>query len=381
MPNTTVAVKQDGTGDYTTISSAVAAASLGSGYYKIEIQDSNQYSEQVTINVSSPTSSNYVWLTVADGHRHQGVAGTGHARVYHNTAGNAVIDNDTNYTRIEYLDIEHGANGGGIEANGTDPLISRCIIRGDGSSSVYGVWFQGGFGSIDNCVISNGFTHGIYVYQYSGTTAINVDHCTIIGMRTSGIHADKGPYHYSGSFTVYNTVAGDNDTYDFSSYGWPSGYAWTWNGSHNVWDTNTAGIYTTNNLTNSQNISSGGVTTTTTTANAYICTNTSSGSEDFTPVEATGSGSNLALLNGTNRQGSEPDSRQDFSKDIRGKARPTGAGEIDIGAFQISGGPVLKYWNGSNFVDATAVQYYNGSAWVDVTGIQYWNGSTWTDVS
>ena len=380
MPDTTVAVKQDGTGDYTTISSAVSAANVSSGYYKIEIQDSNQYSEQVVISTASTTASNYVWLTVASANRHQGVAGTGHARLYDETASGNVIDINASYTRIEYLDIKHGWSGHGIEANGTDPLISRCIIRGNGSNSLYGVWFQGGFGSIDNSVIY-GFSSGLYVYQYSGTTAISIDHCTVMDCSNAGIHADKGPFNTTGSFTIYNNVVGDCAPYDLATYGWSSG-SWTWNGSHNAWDNDTSGFASaTNSLTNSQNISSGGVTTTTTTANAYICTNLSSGSEDFTPVEATGSGSNLALLNGTNRQGSEPDSRQDFSTDIRGKARPTGAGEIDIGAFQISGGPVLKYWNGSAFVDANAVQYWNGSAWTDVNAIQYWNGSAWTDVS
>ena len=380
MPDTTVAVKQDGTGAYTTISSAVSAANVSSGYYKIEIQDSNQYSEQVVISTASTTASNYVWLTVASANRHQGVAGTGHARVYDNTASAGVIDMNASYTRIEYLDIEHGANGHGIEAAGNDPLISRCVIRGDSGNSVYGIWFQGGFGAVDNSVIY-GFSSGVYVYLYSGTFANYVDFCTVMDCSNAGIHADKGPFNTTGSFTIYNNVVGDCAPYDLATYGWSSG-SWTWNGSHNAWDNDTSGFASaTNSLTNSQNISSGGVTTTTTTANAYICTNLSSGSEDFTPVEATGSGSNLALLNGTNRQGSEPDSRQDFSTDIRGKARPTGAGEIDIGAFQISGGPVLKYWNGSAFVDANAVQYWNGSAWTDVNAIQYWNGSAWTDVS
>ena len=381
MPDTTVAVKQDGTGDYTTISSAVAAANVSSGYYKIEIQDSNKYSEQVVISTASTTASNYVWLTVASANRHQGVAGTGHARVYDNTASGGVIDMNASYTRVEYLDIEHGANGHGIEAAGNDPLISRCVIRGDAGNSVYGIWFQGGFGAVDNSVIY-GFSSGVYVYQYSGTFANYVDFCTVMDCSNSGIHADKGPFNTSGSYTIYNNVIGDCDTYDLATYAWSSG-SFTWNGSHNAWDTSTAGFgsATTNNLTNNQNISSGGVTTTTTTANAYICTNLSAGSENYTPVPATGSGSNLALLNGVNRQGSEPDSRQDFSTDIRGKARPTGAGEIDIGAFQISGAPLFKYWNGSAFVDANAVQYWNGSAWTDVNAIQYWTGSAWADIS
>ena len=90
----------------------------------------------------------------------------------------------------------------------------------------------------------------------------------------------------------------------------------------------------------------------------------------------------MLLGNGTNRIGSEPDSRQDFSTDIAGNPRVAKAGFVDIGAFQITEAPAgFKYWDGSAWADSTAVQYWNGSAWTDVTGIQYWNGSAWTDPS
>ena len=51
-----------------------------------------------------------------------------------------------------------------------------------------------------------------------------------------------------------------------------------------------------------------------------------------------------------------------------------------VRVFQIKA-PGFQYWDGTAFVDSTAVQYWNGSAWTDVTGIQYWNGSAWTDPS
>jgi hypothetical protein len=52
-----------------------------------------------------------------------------------------------------------------------------------------------------------------------------------------------------------------------------------------------------------------------------------------------------------------------------------------VRVFQIVKAPGFKYWDGTAFVDSTAVQYWNGTAWTDVTGIQYWNGSAWTDPS
>ena len=49
--------------------------------------------------------------------------------------------------------------------------------------------------------------------------------------------------------------------------------------------------------------------------------------------------------------------------------------------FQIVKAPGFRYWDGSAFVDSTAVKYWDGSAWTDVTGVQYWDGSAWTDPS
>lgn len=52
-----------------------------------------------------------------------------------------------------------------------------------------------------------------------------------------------------------------------------------------------------------------------------------------------------------------------------------------VRVFQIVKLPGFKYWDGTAFVDSTAVQYWDGSAWTDVTGVKYWDGSAWTDPS
>jgi hypothetical protein len=378
MADTTVSVKKDGTGDYTTISSAEAASDVSSGYYKIEIQDAGQYNESVNISGATGTesSSNYVWLTVASAYRHSGVAATsGHARIY-DASATVVIASD-NFTRVEYLDI-HNTSGGAGHAlralSAENVLFSRCILRGNPGSSGMGCYFYTGSGSIDNCLIYQN-RYGIYIYFIGTASNINIDACTSVNNTFHAVQSDT-----YGALTIYNGALGDSGTSDLKS----SNSSIAWSGSHNAWDTDTSNI---NNypavgvLTSSQDISSGGVTTTTTTANAMIVTDLTPGSENYTPVPATGAGSNLLLGNGINRQGSEPDSRQDFSTDIRGAARPTTAGKIDIGAFQITTAAGFKYWDGAAWADSTAVQYWNGSAWTDVTGIQYWNGSAWTDPS
>jgi len=383
MPDTTVTVRQDGTGDYTTITSAEAAANVSTGYYKIEIDDSNTYNEIVSLNPSgTPTSSNYLWLTVSEGNRHSGVSATsGHARVAA-TASAHNVQMTSDYARVEYLEIYSSSTYYPIYVSNNYTLVSRCIVKGanDALACVY-VTSAGNYNYFDNCVIYQNDI-GVYVAKpNSGTRNVYFDYCTIVD---SDVYFNI--YFFPGSpqqisSNIYNVALGLAAQVDISVNSTYSAQM-THNGSHNAWDTDTIQFYSsTGSYTNSQDISSGGVTTVTTTANAMIVTSLTAGSEDFTPVPATGAGSNLLLGNGTNRQGSEPDSRQDFSTDIRGAARPTTAGKIDIGAFQITTAAGFKYWDGSAWADSTAVQYWNGSAWTDVTGIQYWNGSAWTDPS
>ena len=99
-------------------------------------------------------------------------------------------------------------------------------------------------------------------------------------------------------------------------------------------------------------------------------------SMDLTPLKAT-TGVNDLFGNGVNRQGSEPDPRQDFSKDILGNTRPTSS--VDVGAFQ-SVRPLMKVWDGSAFVEVNAVQVYDGSSFVDVSAIQRYDGSSFIDI-
>ena len=385
MPDTTVIVRQDGTGDYTTISSAVAASNVSSGYYKIEIDDSNSYNESITFSpaTGTATSSNYLWLTVSEANRHSGVAATsGHARVASGGSNNTFFINH-DYGRIEYLQIDQLGTGRPVNFRANNLLMSRCIVKG--TASVNGGVFVGPESTaafIDNCLIQT-CERGLYVNNsYVGAANVYVDQCTIVDSSGSANIYLYSVYGNALTTNFYNNgLAGvgsgadinllNNDTHLIAH-----------SGSHNAWDTDTTYFYSsTGSYTSSQDISSGGLTTTTTTANAMIVTDLTSGSENYTPVPATGAGSNLLLTNGTNRQGSEPDARQDFSTDIRGAARPTTAGKIDIGAFQITTAAGFKYWDGSAWADSTAVQYWNGSAWTDVTGIQYWNGSAWTDPS
>ena len=397
MADTTVTIKQDGTEDYTTISSAVAASNVSSGFYKMVIDDSQVYNENVTLEAATgtTTSSNYLWLTVSSGNRHSGVVLSStpgnYARLNGSASHGCWLKDD--YTRVEYLALSINNQYSMVNMSGDETVISRCLVHGFGITNTGdGIYVQGsGNRYIDNTLV-NVFRQGVYIQcGYSSSDpalTVYLDSCTLVdndGDSASYNLASLNNTSNTLTMNLHNCALGQTATRPdmFSSTSNPGGGSKVLAGSHNVWDTDTSELSgVTNNLTNNQDISSGGVTETTTTANAMIVTDNSTWPYNFTPVVATGSGSNLLLTNGTNRRGSEPDSRQDFSTDIRGTTRPTATGYIDIGAFQITVAPAsFKYWNGSAFVAATAVQYWNGSAWTDVTGIQYWNGSAWTDVS
>ena len=395
MADTTVTIKKDGTGDYTTIGSAVSASNVSSGFYKMVIDDSGEYSENVTLEAATgtPTSSNYMWLTVSSSNRHSGVhesnySSPSHARLKGSSSYCLWLKDD--YSRVEYLDMNCLNNTIMVGMSGDHTLMSRCIMAGNGADFTAEAIFVSGSGSryIDNCLIQQ-FEQANYI-QLSGVSAnLNVyhDYCTFVdnggfsaGSDDSNIYTVQYVSGYTLTCYLNNVGLADGTSADIINAA--TSNPTTFSGSHNAWDNDTSSFSgATNSLTNTQDISSGGLTATTTTANAMIVSDLTTWPYNYTPVEATGSGSNLLLGNGDNRQGSEPDSRQDFSTDIRGKARPTSAGKIDIGAFQITTVPGFKYWNGSAFVDTTGVQYWNGSAWVDVTGIQYYNGSAWTDPS
>lgn len=107
----------------------------------------------------------------------------------------------------------------------------------------------------------------------------------------------------------------------------------TWNGTHNAMDFATRDdLDGTDNITNWQDATSGEVDTSKSSGAWIVVVSLTAGSENLLMLdEAAG---NLLAGNGTDRQGSEPDSRQDYSVDIAGNARPTS--NVDIGPHQFT---------------------------------------------
>jgi len=379
MADTTVTVRQNGTGDYTTLASAEAAADISSGYYKIEIDDSNQYTEVVTVSVSgTPTSSNYIWFTVSEGNRHGGVAGSG-ARVKKPGTNTVIFDVYTNYTRFEHLEI---IDGYGFQVRGSDCLISRCMIGGSGAFRGISD-IQTGNLFVDNCAFYGASQAAII--SLNGGSRLHIDHCTLQTGSTTVNANYAGIRHIASSSgaetNLYNTIIVDTYYYSYSAYSDSTNVGGTTNitdsGSYNTYDGPLVYGGNKGSFTGWINVSS--ISDTSSGSSIISVNETNYSNLDYTLTNLT---VNPAAGAGTNRIGSEPDSRQDFSTDIAGNPRTTKAGYIDIGAYQVTVAPAgFKYWDGSAWADSTAVQYWNGTAWTDVTGIQYWNGSAWTDPS
>ena len=349
MADTTVTVASTG-GDYSSIQAALDAADITSGRWIVEVDETAVFDEALTTGsiTGTPTSSNHVVLRANADHRHNGTAGTGARISVDGAIGNGIYVT-SNYMVIEGLEIElvsPSTSDECIRIQASNVLLSGLILHtasatADTSAAYVGNW-DASF-SIDDSIIY-GFTRGgIHLQQFGSSTArtitANVDHCTIYDCGASGEN-ESGAINVRSdnasdviTVNVYNTVGVNTpETEDFvdgaaGGSGTPSGTV-VWNGSHNVREGSLIDLDGTDNITDWQVASSGTSDTTQSSGSYVVFEDLTLGSESFLLLdEAAG---NLAANNGTNRQGSEPDARQDFSIDIQGYSRATTG--VDIGA-------------------------------------------------
>jgi hypothetical protein len=315
------------------------------GIATVEIIDSAEYNENITISgIAGTTSATaYLKLTVSSGNRHSGAAGTGHARIRGSTNGSHVITCSLNHTVIEYLEIQQDSTGSSDEGirlpyGTSDVVISRCVIWSDSTAGDTDGIYTGNWPasySVDNCIIYGWNRCGINAQQYNGnsTQTINVDSCTIYDCAADDTANDGGIVALSAdagattAINVYNTAVLDSNGTSSNDYVAAGTGTSTFTGTNNIdsdGSLTTVGITTgaQQNLTTSDTTQSSG--------SYFVVNSLTAGSEDLTLLDdASG---NLAYGNGTDRSGSEPDSRQDLSLDIAGNARSTTSPSPDIGA-------------------------------------------------
>jgi hypothetical protein len=349
MANTRT-VAAGGGADHTTIGAALSWFQSNhdfdtDGIGTIEVTDTSAYDESITISGISgtPSITAYLKITVTSGNRHAGVAGTGHARIAYSGANTAAIQVSTDFTMVEYLEIERTNPGGSDEGirqtSGTnDCLYSRLIIHTDSASTDTDGVYIGNWAatySIDNCILYGWNRGGIHCQNFSGASAqtVNIDYCTVYECGNGG--ADEGGIvafaNNSGSgvtINVYNTAALDSvngqDFFDRQVTG-----ITTWTGTNNACSDTTlssAGV----NLTTGAQESLTTADTTQATGDFFVVNDLTAGSEDLLLLDD--AAGNKAYGNAVDRVGSEPDSRQDFSIDIAGNPRSTTSPAPDIGA-------------------------------------------------
>jgi RHS repeat-associated protein len=167
-----------------------------------------------TIDGSRTDAQHFMWLTVAEGQRHQGIAGSGVVLDGEGTTKLGVRVRD-HYTRVEWLELTRfrGADGAAaIEVeHAKHVLLAQLLIHDfdDRRASTVGIKGreQSHF-TVRNCLIYDGDAAGIRTTERHGTATI--ENCTIVGMAQRGVYEDEGRY------TVRNTIAMGNRRADFA---------------------------------------------------------------------------------------------------------------------------------------------------------------------
>lgn len=343
---TTKSIKSTG-GDYTTITSFEADADTywagASDVFHGEIQDNRQYDESdITIAfTTTPSATQYLELSTATANfPSDGVYSTSNA--YLTQGGSShVIRVEEAYTYLHHLQLHQDGTGNSDECirihDCGNVLVSYVIAKTSQASRQDCVLVAGSNVAnrniyFDNCVFydaedastNTGFGIGSQVSSSPNKPTIYVDHCFV---RDCGIGIGTGAStsNVYGDFYVYNTVVSDCT---FDCYGDnPGGFGNTvfQGGTNNIADDTTAET----EFTASYN------------SVTFVSTSPSSG-ENYWAIDLSidsfdieGENAFCVTDNGVNRIGSESDSRQDFSLDIKGQSRST---TPNIGAFAFGDG-------------------------------------------
>jgi hypothetical protein len=182
--------------------------------------DDGAFDARLTFNDSTTDATHYMMLTVAEGQRHNGIAGAG-ARL---DAGGGFSARPINvkdpYTRIEWLEITNWLDDhSGVyfdespaEDNADNSSVSHLLLHnfftGNSDSALH---FRADNVTARNTIIYDGDGEGIRVRVGTGHV---IDNCTIYGITGDGI------YQLSGTgVSIRNTISVGNTSDDFDLQG------------------------------------------------------------------------------------------------------------------------------------------------------------------
>jgi hypothetical protein len=162
----------------------------------------------------STTSALYnMTLTVAEGQRHSGVAGTG-VVVDRQGADGDVFQVHDSHTQIEWLEITDytgvAKDGVAVTSGATNVLVQNMLIHDFGGKT--GVLVNTGEATIRNCIIYNGGEKGILVFT-AGAEA-TIENVTVYNVTTKGIEAKAGT-----TVSIRNAISLQCSHFDFNLQG------------------------------------------------------------------------------------------------------------------------------------------------------------------
>ena len=325
---------------------------FGSDIYEGVISTNDNFNEINTLTggTGSPSITTYLHLTTAVANRHAGIAGTGHGRIYNTNAGH-VLQLDSAFCRLSWLDIQQDNSGDSDEgvrakSGANDCLISYCIVWSDTSTAnqdgIYTANWVVTNMRVDNCVVYGFDRADLHVQQWHTTSRVvnwDIDHCSLLDSELGCLRVESDGNSDNIDVDVFNTWGADCPTSPFSDGdnltpgSTPDGSV-TWVGSDNaVADPGDLDeLQGTNSMTSTELCTSGIAVVTKSSGSWIVVKNITPGSIDLEPLD---NAAGNKLTSGVNRQGSEPDARQDFSTAING-ARATD--DVFIGAFVLAGG-------------------------------------------
>ncbi|MHC4275588.1 MAG: right-handed parallel beta-helix repeat-containing protein, partial [Planctomycetota bacterium] len=178
------------------------------------------FTSRLAVNDSTTDATHYMMLTVAEGQRHNGIAGAG-ARLDGGGGFSArPINVKDPYTRIEWLEITNWLDDhSGVyfdespaEDNADNSSVSHLLLHnfftGTSDSALH---FRADNVTARNTIIYDGEGEGIRVRVGTGHV---IDNCTIYGITGDGVYSLSGT-----GVTVRNTISVGNSSDDFDLAG------------------------------------------------------------------------------------------------------------------------------------------------------------------
>ena len=170
---------------------------------------------EILFQDSTTSAANYMWLTVAAGQQHNGVAGTG-VRVDGSSiaAGNLLFIRDP-YVRIEWLEIYSYPGDTAIgnpiyvrEGEAQGAYFSHLLIHDYTDNFIRGAINIYDDTTVRNSVFYNGPT-GLRTYG-ADNPQVTIENVTIYGMSLDGIEAEA-----AGTYYIKNTISVGSGGEDF----------------------------------------------------------------------------------------------------------------------------------------------------------------------